>query len=64
MAVFLDLAKAFDTVSHNILLKRLQTVGLRGLALSLIENYLSNRTQRLKIDEIRSEPLSINIGVP
>ncbi|KAK9687646.1 Reverse transcriptase (RNA-dependent DNA polymerase) [Popillia japonica] len=43
MAVFIDLAKAFDTVSHSLLLRKLDDVGIRGRALSLMESYLSNR---------------------
>lgn len=64
MAVFLDLAKAFDTVSHQILLDRLQNTGIRGPALSLIENYLTDRKQCVKIDDIYSDPLTITRGVP
>lgn len=64
MAVFLDLAKAFDTVSHKILLKRLQSIGIRGPAIALLENYLTNRKQCVRIDDIYSDPLTITMGVP
>lgn len=64
LAVFLDLAKAFDTVSHHILLERLEHVGVRGLALNIFKNYLKNRTQKVKIDNFLSESQTITMGVP
>lgn len=64
LSIFLDLAKAFDTVSHEILLKRLFNVGVRGPTLSILANYLSNRTQRVKVDSSLSESLTITMGVP
>nr|CAI5839596.1 unnamed protein product [Callosobruchus analis] len=64
LAVFLDLAKAFDTVSHLILLEKMQSYGIRGLALDLITDYLKNRTQSVKIGDHISTRLPVEIGVP
>ena len=43
--LFTDLHKAFDTVSHKILLHKLHHYGIRGPAYALIENYLTSRNQ-------------------
>ena len=47
--ILLDLSKAFDTVNHDILLKKLEKYGLRGTSLELLKNYLSNRKQVVQI---------------
>lgn len=64
IAAFLDLAKAFDTVSHDILLKILENYGIRGIALKLFQNYLTDRPQKTKIGKTLSDPNIIKIGVP
>ena len=48
MGVFLDLSKAFDEVTHSILLHKVEHSGKRGVALELFNNYLSNRKQVVK----------------
>ncbi len=47
VGVFLDLKKAFDVVPHNILLKKLEKLGITGTALAWFNSYLSNRSQRV-----------------
>jgi len=64
VGIFLDLRKAFDTVSHQILLNRLDNIGIRGLTNRLIKSYLSNRIQSTKIADQESEKISVEFGVP
>ena len=61
---FLDLAKAFDTVDHVILLDKLYNYGIKGTAHALISNYLSNRKQKVRIGSISSNYETITTGVP
>jgi len=64
LAVFLDLAKAFDMVPHDKLLIKLEKIGIRGAVLELFRSYLSNRQQHVKIGDLLSKPLVINRGIP
>ena len=62
--VFLDFAKAFDTVNHDILISKLQYYGVRGNANDWFKSYLSNRHQQVKIGDVYSEKKIITCGVP
>ena len=63
--VFIDLKKAFDTVDHEILLKKLWHYGIRGIANDdWFKPYLTNRMQCVSIDGISSYLLKVNFGVP
>ena len=65
MLVLLDLCAAFDTIDHDNLFCMLgKSVGFRGNALQLIKSYFSNRTQRVKIDNVLSDFTNIICGVP
>lgn len=64
IGIFLDLAKAFDTVSIPILLEKMLNIGIRGVPLQLFTSYLTNRYQRTKIGETFSEEHLLNCGVP
>ena len=64
MGVFIDLKKAFDTINHNLLLKKLAHYGVRGVANYWLASYLSNRKQYVSIDECNSELLNVLCGVP
>lgn len=64
LAVFLDLAKAFDTVPIPILLTKLYLIGVRGTQHNLFESYLTGRSQMVKIGHHTSDELQISYGVP
>ena len=64
LCVFIDLAKAFDTVSHTLLLDSLNNIGIRGITLNLFESYLSNRYQCVKINGYLSNLRRVEYGVP
>ena len=64
LGIFRDFSKAFDTVKHHILLKKLEHYGIRNKTLDLLSNYLNNRKQYVCIDNIKSELLPITSGVP
>ena len=63
--VLLDLSVAFDTIDHNILLRRMESrFGITGSCLEWVKDYLSNRCQIVHIDNNVSEPKVFNFGVP
>ena len=63
-SLFLDFKKAFDCVDRDILLSKLEFYGIRGLALSLIRSYLSNREQCVVLDGFKSATCPSTHGVP
>ena len=64
IATFIDLAKAFDTVDHAILLQKIHGYGIRGSAFDLIKSYLSNRKQKVRINKTLSKDCNLTTGVP
>ena len=62
--VFIDLKKAFDTVNHDILLKKLEHYGMRSVPLEWFRSYLTNRKQYVSVCGNTSETLEITCGVP
>jgi hypothetical protein len=64
IGAFLDLSKAFDTVNHDILLKKLEHYGIRGNCLKWFTDYLSNRKQCVSCNGHSSHFLNIKCGVP
>jgi len=64
LAVFLDLTKAFDMVSHDILYDKLENYGIRGTPLEMFKNYLQNRKQYVRIGNVESSGLVVKRGVP
>ena len=63
-AIFLDFAKAFDSVSHEILIRKMEKYGVRGNALNFFKSYLSSRNQIVSLNNILSSPLVVKFGVP
>ena len=64
ITLFCDLAKAFDTISHTILLEKLSIYGVRGTANKLFESYLCDRRQYVSINNHVSSLTTISHGVP
>jgi hypothetical protein len=64
IAIFCDLKKAFDTVDHSILLKKLKKIGICENALKWFSNYLSNRQQYVCVGSAASTLKYIRTGVP
>ena len=62
--VYIDFRKAFDSVSHEKLLQKLQAYGIGGSLLGWISSFLSRRTQSVKISDVFSSVSSISSGVP
>ena len=62
--IFLDFAKAFDTVNHSILLDKLKYYGVTDSSLNLFRSYLSNREQVVEVNGVLSDWGTIKHGVP
>ena len=60
----MDLSKAFDSMNHGLLIAKLHAYGLSIEALELIQNYLSNWKQRVKLNSTFSTWKEIKVGVP
>ena len=63
-ALLTDLSKAFDCIDHALLIAKLSAFGVSPLSLKLLYSYLSNRTQRIKINGNFSDRTDIEFGVP
>lgn len=63
-SIFLDLAKAFDTIDHELLLDKLSSYGIRGLVNDLLRSYLCNRRQKVSVNGNFSPEGYLNCGVP
>ena len=64
IAIFIDLKKAFDTCDPNILLKKLEYYGFRGMSNKWFENYLKGRYQYTCVNGAQSKLKEISCGVP
>uniref|UniRef100_A0A8C7HZB4 Reverse transcriptase domain-containing protein n=1 Tax=Oncorhynchus kisutch TaxID=8019 RepID=A0A8C7HZB4_ONCKI len=63
-AVLIDLAKAFDSVNHHILIGRLSSLGFSDDCLAWFTNYFADRVQCVKSEGMLSGPLAVSMGVP
>ena len=64
ITLLIDLKKAFDTIDHRILLRKLYSYGIRGSMLKWMESYLTDRSQYVVIDGKVSQTRGIKCGVP
>jgi hypothetical protein len=62
--IFIDLSRAFDTICHTILLRKLSHYGVSDIAMSWFKSYLQGRTQTTKINDTYSNSEKIDYGVP
>ena len=62
--VFIDLKKAFDTIDHEILLLKLSNYGVDSTSLKLFESYLTNRSQKCKVNGELSNSSPLTCGIP
>ena len=63
-ALLTDLSKTFDCFSHNLLIAKLHAYGLDIDSLNILQDYLSNRKQRTKVDHFYSSWEAILSGLP
>lgn len=63
VGVFIDLKKVFNTINHDII-NKLERLGIRGLVLDWLSNYLKDRKQFVKLGDYTSDCLDIECGVP
>lgn len=61
--MFLDLAKAFDTVGRGQLIRKMELIGLDNNSLRWFSIFLKDRTQTANIRGTKSESVKVNFGV-
>ena len=70
ICIYLDLSKAFDTLEHSTLFRKMECYGIRGVALDWFKSYLANRTLRVKcttqdsIENTTSNSHNVTYGTP
>ena len=60
----MDLSKAFDMISHDLLFAKLAAFGISPPDLALLHSYLRDRSQRVRIEDVTSDVIVISKGVP
>ena len=63
-AIYLDFAKAFDSINHDLLICKLKDMGVNNILLNWIKNYLENRKIRTKLNDNISSTKDLVCGVP
>ena len=63
-ALLTDLSKAFECLPHRLLIAKLKAYGLSNDSCMLIANYFQDRTQRVKVGNVKSDWMEINKGCP
>ena len=61
---YLDFAKAFDKVPHQRLLEKMKSKGINGKVYKWISEWLTGRTQAVRVNEEESDPSEVKSGVP
>lgn len=64
LTIFLDLSRAFETIDRELLLAKLERIGVKGNVLNWLRNYLTDRTQVVKVIDVISDVLCTYFGVP
>ena len=62
--ILVDLQKVFDTIDHEILLKKLSAIGFSNHTIGWLKSYLSNQLFRVNLENCYSDPFNITCGVP
>ena len=62
--IFLDFSKAFDTVNHKIILRKLEHYGIRGVANDWFKSYLTDRQQVVMVNNTTSNKCDMTCGIP
>ena len=62
--IYTDMSKAFDKIPHRYLIAKLDAYGFRGTVLELLSSYLKDRTQRVSVKGVLSDPMKVTSGTP
>ena len=63
-SIFFDLKKAFDSVSHGLLLDKLNICGFHPNIIAWIYSYLADKSQHVVVNCVRSQSIHVRSGVP
>jgi len=63
-AIYTDISKAFDTINHSVLIRKLELIGVNSPMLNWLSSYISCRSQKVRLHGYVSNNISIPSGVP